>query len=137
MPRGPWGEIIVLRLLQEIVLCSRPSPIASRCVPMPVYDWVSPFGVTDWGLKKSRFAYRMFWGAAWKLVVRVCRGVSVKSAWVKELTDVVLVSLKGKGSVRISSLLSTNSNPSEKETRSGTIGPPNDSLGVADLRPRK
>jgi hypothetical protein len=56
-------------------------------------------------------------GAAWKVAVRVCRGVSVKSAWVNELTDVILVSLKGKGSVWIGILLLTNSRPSEKKAQ--------------------
>jgi len=59
----------------------------------------------------------MDWGAAWKLAVRVCRGVSLKSVCVNELTDVILVSLKGKGSVRMGILLSTNSKPSEKKAR--------------------
>src|SRR5260370_42082405 len=79
----------------------------------------------------------MDWGAAWKVAVRLCRGVSVKSACVNELAEVILVSLKGKGSVRMGILLSTNSKPSEKETRSGTIGPPKEILGVADFRPRR
>jgi hypothetical protein len=36
MPKEHWGEIVVFILLNEKVLCKRPSAIASRCVTMPV-----------------------------------------------------------------------------------------------------
>src|SRR4051812_20577515 len=96
----PCGATIACARRKLNVLCSTPTEVSRWSLKVAVRSCESKFGVTDCGLKKSRFAFFTACGEIWIVRVARCLAENTVSNCVNEFQYSVLVTLFGKGSVR-------------------------------------